>query len=88
MKENRKAYASLCSAMLIFGAEHEFFDRQDGYDGLVKLYNMTFKEEPKKMNVSLKYQAIGSGMAPEAIGRWRLTGWWRSASASRMSLRM
>lgn len=49
------------SNRLIFGAEHEFFDRQDGYDGLVALYGMTFKEEPKKMNVSLKYQAIGNG---------------------------
>lgn len=49
------------SENLIFGAEHEFFDRQDGYDGLVALYNMKFKGEPKKMNVSLKYQAIGSG---------------------------
>ena len=46
---------------LTFGAEHEFFDRQDGYDGLIKLYGLTFKGEPKKMNVSLKYQAIGSG---------------------------
>ena len=49
------------SDQLVFGAEHEFFDRQDGYDGLVDLYGMTFKGEPKKMNVSLKYQAIGSG---------------------------
>lgn len=49
------------SDQLVFGAEHEFFDRQDGYDGLVKLYGMTFKGEPKKMNVSLKYQAIGNG---------------------------
>ncbi len=46
---------------LVFGAEHEFFDRQDGFDGLVALYGMTFKGEPKKMNVSLKYQAIGNG---------------------------
>ena len=49
------------SENLVFGAEHEFFDRQDGYDGLVKLYGMNFKGDPKKMNVSLKYQAIGSG---------------------------
>lgn len=49
------------SENLVFGAEHEFFDRQDGFDGLVELYNMTFKGEPKKMNVSLKYQAIGNG---------------------------
>lgn len=49
------------SENLVFGAEHEFFDRQDGYDGLVQEYSMTFKGEPKKMNVSLKYQAIGNG---------------------------
>lgn len=49
------------SSDLVFGAEHEFFDRQDGYDGLVELYGMEFKGEPKKMNVSLKYQAIGNG---------------------------
>ncbi|QOX64452.1 glycine/betaine ABC transporter substrate-binding protein [Anoxybacterium hadale] len=46
---------------LVFGAEHEFFDRQDGYDGLVAFYDMTFKGDPKKMNTALKYQAIGNG---------------------------
>jgi osmoprotectant transport system substrate-binding protein len=49
------------SENLVFGAEHEFFDRQDGFDGLVDMYGITFKGEPKKMNVSLKYQAIGNG---------------------------
>ncbi len=49
------------SENLVFGAEHEFFDRQDGFDGLVETYGFTFKGEPKKMNVSLKYQAIGNG---------------------------
>lgn len=49
------------SENLIFGAEHEFFDRQDGFDGLVETYGMKFKGDPKKMNVSLKYQAIGNG---------------------------
>lgn len=49
------------SDRLTFGAEHEFFDRQDGFDGLIDAYDMTFKGEPKKMNVSLKYQAIGNG---------------------------
>ena len=48
------------SENLDFGAEHEFFDRQDGYDGLVQKYSMKFKGAPKKMNVSLKYQAIGN----------------------------
>ncbi len=48
------------SDQLVFGAEHEFFNRQDGYDGFIDLYGITFKEVAK-MNVSLKYQAIGDG---------------------------
>ncbi|MDX9916231.1 MAG: glycine betaine ABC transporter substrate-binding protein [Sphaerochaeta sp.] len=46
---------------LVFGAEHEFFDRQDGFDGLVEHYGLSFKGEPMKLNTSLKYQAIGRG---------------------------
>lgn len=49
------------SQNLVFGSDHEFFNREDGYEGLVKTYGLKFKEEPKKMNISLKYQAIGSG---------------------------
>ncbi|MGE4549480.1 MAG: glycine betaine ABC transporter substrate-binding protein [Intestinibacillus sp.] len=62
-KYGLKTYSDLAkvSDQLVFGAEHEFFDREDGYDGLVKVYGLTFKGEPKKMNVSLKYQAIGNG---------------------------
>jgi osmoprotectant transport system substrate-binding protein len=51
----------------VFGAEHEFFDRQDGYDGLVAEYGITFKGEPKRMNVALKYQAIGNGEVDATI---------------------
>lgn len=46
---------------LTFGAEHEFFDREDGFDGLLAAYDMTFKGAPQKMNVSLKYQAMDNG---------------------------
>ena len=46
---------------MVFGAEHEFFDRQDGFDGLVEMYGLYFKGEPMKLNASLKYQAIGRG---------------------------
>jgi osmoprotectant transport system substrate-binding protein len=49
------------SENLIFGAEHEFFNRQDGFEGLVEAYDMKFAGEPKKMQVALKYQAIGNG---------------------------
>jgi osmoprotectant transport system substrate-binding protein len=46
---------------LTFGAEHEFFDRQDGYDGMIRAYGLKFKGEPVKMDTSLKYQAIAEG---------------------------
>lgn len=46
---------------LKFGSDHEFFDREDGFDGLVRMYNMEFNGEPRKMDISLKYQAIGDG---------------------------
>ncbi len=46
---------------LTFGAEHEFFDREDGFDGLLATYGMAFKGAPQKMNISLKYQAMDNG---------------------------
>ncbi len=49
------------SGDLVFGADHEFFNRQDGFEGLVNVYGFQFKGEPKKMDISLKYQAIGNG---------------------------
>ena len=49
------------SQNLIFGAEHEFFNREDGFEGFIAAYGIAFKDDPAKMNVSLKYQAIGQG---------------------------
>ena len=49
------------SSNLKFGAEHEFFDRQDGFDGMIRAYGLRFKGEPLKMDVALKYQAISEG---------------------------
>ena len=46
---------------LVFGGGYEFHNRQDGFEGLVDLYGMEFKGEPVKMEISLKYQAIGNG---------------------------
>ena len=45
------------SPQFIFGGNHEFFDRNDGYDGLVETYGLKFKQI-SKMDVSLKYQAL------------------------------
>ncbi len=49
------------SENLVFGAENEFFNREDGFEGFCDLYGLSFKGDPKMMNVSLKYQAIGNG---------------------------
>ncbi|RCX20995.1 osmoprotectant transport system substrate-binding protein [Anaerobacterium chartisolvens] len=46
---------------LTFGGEHEFFDRQDGYEGMIETYGLNFKSAPAKMDVALKYQAISQG---------------------------
>lgn len=45
---------------LTFGAEHDYYDRPDGYPGMEEAYGWKFKEL-KKVNVSLKYQAAGQG---------------------------
>ncbi len=49
------------SENLVFGGENEFFNREDGFEGFCELYGISFKGDPKMMNVSLKYQAIGNG---------------------------
>jgi osmoprotectant transport system substrate-binding protein len=49
------------SENLVFGSDHEFFNRQDGFEGLAETYGMAFKGDPKKMQIALKYQAIGNG---------------------------
>lgn len=46
---------------LRFGTDHEFLNRQDGYDGLVNVYGLKFKGTPVKMDIALKYQAIFEG---------------------------
>ena len=43
-----------------FAAEYDFFEREDGYPGLVKTYGFDFKET-KDVDIGLKYEAIASG---------------------------
>jgi len=45
---------------LVFGAEHNYFTRPDGFDNVQKIYGWEFKDL-KKVTVSLKYQAAGQG---------------------------
>lgn len=48
------------SENLSFGAEYDFFERDDGYPALSAQYDLKFKDI-KEMDIGLKYQAIGSG---------------------------
>lgn len=44
----------------IFGAEYDFFERDDGYNGLKNTYQFEFKDN-KELDIGLKYQAIANG---------------------------
>lgn len=61
-KYNLKTYSDLRSVsdLLVFGAEYDFFDREDGYDALCKEYGLSFKKT-MDMDIGLKYQAINQG---------------------------
>ena len=58
-KYNLKTYSDLAAVSnnLIFGAEYDFFEREDGYKELQKVYNMNFKKQID-MDIGLKYQAM------------------------------
>lgn len=61
-KYNLQTYSDLkaVSGQLTFGAEYDFFEREDGYDALCKTYGLSFKET-MDMDIGLKYQAINQG---------------------------
>ena len=48
------------SDKFILGAEYDFYEREDGYPGLVDAYGFDFKET-KDVDIGLKYKAIGEG---------------------------
>ena len=58
-KYNLKTYSDLKSAAnsLTFGAEYDFFEREDGYDALCETYGLTFGKT-MDLDIGLKYQAI------------------------------
>lgn len=59
---NINTYSELApyTPQLIFGAEYDFFEREDGYDPLVKAYGFKFKDE-KDIDIGLKHAAINEG---------------------------
>lgn len=60
-KLNINTYSDLASKSdsLKFGAEPDFYEREDGYKGLQKEYGFKFKEK-REMDIGLKYEAINS----------------------------
>ena len=61
MDNNINTFSDLASvsSQYIFGAEYDFFERDDGYNGLAKTYAFNFKDK-KEMDIGLKYVAIAS----------------------------
>ncbi len=57
-----KTYSDLknVSSQLVFGAEYDFFEREDGYDALCDAYGLSFKKT-MDLDIGLKYQAINQG---------------------------
>lgn len=58
-KYNLKTYSDLkaVASQLVFGAEYDFYEREDGYDALCNSYGLSFKETGD-MDIGLKYQTI------------------------------
>ena len=61
MDNNINTFSDLASvsSQYVFGAEYDFFERDDGYNGLAKTYGFNFKDT-KEMDIGLKYVAIAS----------------------------
>jgi len=60
-KYNIKTYSDLAaySPELTFGAEYDFYEREDGYESLCSTYGLKFKKATD-MDIGLKYEAINS----------------------------
>lgn len=60
-KYNIKTYSDLAkyTPELNFGAEYDFYEREDGYDALCSAYNFKFNKT-SDLDIGLKYQAINS----------------------------
>lgn len=58
-KYNITTYSDLqtVAGMLTFGAEYDFFEREDGYDALCQTYGLSFGKT-MDLDIGLKYQAI------------------------------
>ncbi len=57
--ENITTFSELAakSKQFVFGAEFDFFEREDGFPGLCKVYPFSFKDKIE-LDINLKFQAI------------------------------
>ena len=57
-----KTYSDLAAVapQLTFGAEYDFFEREDGYDALCATYGLSFGNT-MDLDIGLKYQALAQG---------------------------
>jgi len=57
-----ESYSDLASVsgLLDFGAEYDFYEREDGYPGLVETYGFDFANTVE-LDIGLKYEAIAGG---------------------------
>jgi glycine betaine/choline ABC-type transport system substrate-binding protein len=56
------------SDQFVIGFLFEFAERQDGYRGLVETYGMSFKDEPRTMDLGLIYRALRDGQIDVGVG--------------------
>ena len=56
------------SGEFVIGFMFEFFERQDGYRGLVDTYGFSFRNEPITMDLGLVYRALRDGQIDVAVG--------------------
>lgn len=65
---NLHTYSDLAAVadQLSFGAEPDYFDRQDGYLGISQAYNMNFGTT-RDMDIGLKYQALFEGQVDAIV---------------------
>ncbi|MCL2492152.1 MAG: ABC transporter permease subunit [Coriobacteriia bacterium] len=59
---NVRTYSDLArvAPLLNFGAEYDFFEREDGYKALCETYGLTFRSTTD-LDIGLKYKAIAQG---------------------------
>ncbi|HWC20520.1 MAG TPA: glycine betaine ABC transporter substrate-binding protein [Terriglobales bacterium] len=65
---SKLSQAKAFSLEWIFGCGYEFLERPDGYAGFVRRYGLSFKEQPRVMDLGLLYRALQDRQVDLAAG--------------------